>query len=116
MKRTAPTHTDARPEFRFTTPLTATATRPALYAILIPARVSAAIGRRGPIPIVAVFNQSEELHASLVPIGGGRHRLQLNARLRAVESIDAAVHADTRVRRIGLTIEVLERRRKLRQS
>jgi hypothetical protein len=54
-----------------------------LYGLEIPQRVSAAIGRRGPVPIVATLNRSVELQASLVPMGGGRHRLQLNARTRA---------------------------------
>jgi hypothetical protein len=54
-----------------------------LYGLEIPERVSAAIGRRGPVPIVATLNRSVEIQASLVPMGGGRHRLQLNARTRA---------------------------------
>ena len=46
-------------------------------------RSSLAIGRRGPVPIVATLNKAVEIQASLVPMGGGRHRLQLNARTRA---------------------------------
>ncbi|MGB2666448.1 MAG: YdeI/OmpD-associated family protein [Candidatus Acidiferrum sp.] len=38
--------------------------------------------RRGPVPIVAALNGTAEIQASLVPLGGGRHRLQLNQRTR----------------------------------
>jgi hypothetical protein len=34
------------------------------------------------VPIVAILNKSVEIQASLVPMGGGRRRLQLNARTR----------------------------------
>jgi hypothetical protein len=52
------------------------------YSISIPASVSRAIGKRGPVPVVATVNRSIEVRASIVPCGGGRHRLQLNARAR----------------------------------
>ncbi|SRR5258706_3072942 len=52
------------------------------YSILIPASVSRAIGKRGPVPIIATVNRKVEVRASIVPCGGGRHRLQLNARAR----------------------------------
>jgi hypothetical protein len=48
----------------------------------IPEGVSSSIGRRGPVPIVATLDKAVEIQASLVPMGGGRHRLQLNARTR----------------------------------
>ena len=53
-----------------------------MYVLEVPERVSKAIGRRGPVPIVAILNRTAELQASLVPMGGGRHRLQLNSRIR----------------------------------
>ena len=53
-----------------------------MFVLPIPEDVSAAIGRRGPVPIVATLNRTVELQASLVPMGKGRHRLQLNARTR----------------------------------
>jgi hypothetical protein len=53
-----------------------------MYVLEIPQRVSSAIGRRGPVPIVATLGGTVELQASLVPMGGGRHRLQLNGRTR----------------------------------
>jgi hypothetical protein len=56
-----------------------------VYMLEIPKGVSSAIGRRGPVPIVATLatrDEIAEVQASLVPMGGGRHRLQLNARTR----------------------------------
>ncbi|HEY5240644.1 MAG TPA: DUF1905 domain-containing protein, partial [Polyangiaceae bacterium] len=52
------------------------------YYISIPARVSKAIGRRGIVPVVASINGVAEVHASIIPCGGGRHRLRLNAATR----------------------------------
>jgi len=75
--RTAP------PRFAFTVPLVKLgASGACMYVLEIPASVSSAIGRRGPVPILATLNKAVEVQASLVPMGGGRHRLQLNARTR----------------------------------
>src|SRR5580693_2400269 len=52
------------------------------YYVSIPASVSRAIGRRGVVPVVASVNGVAEVHASIVPCGGGRHRLRLNAATR----------------------------------
>jgi Bacteriocin-protection, YdeI or OmpD-Associated/Domain of unknown function (DUF1905) len=57
------------------------------YYVSIPAAVSKAIGRRGIVPVVALVNGVAEVHASLVPCGGGRHRLRLNAATR--DAVDA---------------------------
>jgi len=59
-----------------------------MYLLEIPEDVSAAIGRRGPVPIVATLGDDTEIQASLVPMGGGRHRLQLNARTRGELQIE----------------------------
>ena len=52
------------------------------FYVSIPADVSEAIGRRGIVPVVALVSGVAEVHASLVPCGGGRHRLRLNATAR----------------------------------
>jgi hypothetical protein len=52
------------------------------YYVSIPVDVSQAIGRRGIVPVVASVNGVAEVHASMVPCGGGRHRLRLNAATR----------------------------------
>src|SRR5215472_349271 len=51
-----------------------------MYAPEIPERISSAVGRRGQVPVLAKLNSSVEIQASLVPMGGGKHRLQLNTR------------------------------------
>jgi hypothetical protein len=51
--------------------------------------VSREIGRRGPVPVVSTINGATELRASLVPVGDGRHRLQLNARVRSEAGVEA---------------------------
>jgi hypothetical protein len=50
--------------------------------VTLPASVSTSIGRRGIVPVVAIVNGIAEVHASIVPSGGGRHRLRLNAATR----------------------------------
>jgi hypothetical protein len=52
------------------------------YFVSIPAAVSEAIGRRGIVPVVASVNGVVEVRASMIPCGGGRHRLRLNATAR----------------------------------
>jgi hypothetical protein len=59
------------------------------YYVAIPASVSRAIGRRGIVPVVATVNDVAEVHASMIPAGGGRHRLRLNASTR--EAADAVL-------------------------
>jgi len=69
------------------------------FYVLIPASVSKAIGRRGIVPIVAVVNGKAEVHASMTPCGGGRHRLRLNAETRQVAGarLGGAVGVELRV-------------------
>lgn len=67
-------------QFHFTATLVTL--RPLVYGIEIPARVIAKLGRRGPVPVIATLNEEAEVHASLVPMGQGRYRLQLNTRIR----------------------------------
>lgn len=73
--------------FTFSTPLLKTP-KGTFYWISIPASVSRDIRRRGPVPVISTINEATELRASLVPIGGGRHRLQLNARVRGEAGIE----------------------------
>ncbi len=82
-------HLAAPHRFVFTVPLVKLGKRAPAYVLEIPERVSSAIGRRGPVPILATLNQTVEVQASLVPIGGGRHRLQLNGRTRGELEIEA---------------------------
>ncbi|HEY2516327.1 MAG TPA: YdeI/OmpD-associated family protein [Polyangiaceae bacterium] len=52
------------------------------YYVSIPAAVSRAIGVRGIVPVIASVNGVAEVRASMIPAGGGRHRLRLNAATR----------------------------------
>jgi hypothetical protein len=74
--------------FAFTVPLVKLTGAGTVYALEIPQPVTLAIGRRGPVPIVATLNRTVEIQASLVPMGGGRHRLQLIARTRGELEIE----------------------------
>ena len=71
------------------------------FYVTIPAAVSKAIGRRGVVPIVASVNGVAEVHASIIPSGGGRHRLRLNAATR--DAADALLG-----RRLSLRLSVDE--------
>jgi len=87
--RTAGSHSASGPRrFKFTVPLVKLTGGAPMYILEIPEHVSAAIGRRGPVPILATLGDDVEIQASLVPMGGGRHRLQLNARTRGELDIE----------------------------
>jgi hypothetical protein len=83
--------------FTFSAPVRRTP-KPAFYWISIPARVSRDIGRRGPVPVISTINGTTELRASLVPVGGGRHRLQLNARVRSEAGVELGDRVDVALR------------------
>jgi Domain of unknown function (DUF1905)/Bacteriocin-protection, YdeI or OmpD-Associated len=68
--------------FEFTAPLIRLHKRGTVYILEIPRKITAAVGRRGPVPIMATLNGAVEIQVSMVPMGGGRHWLQLNARTR----------------------------------
>ena len=61
-----------------------------MSALKIPELTSSAIGRRGPVPVLAKLNRSVEIQASLVPTGGGKHRLQLNTRTHGELGVEPA--------------------------
>lgn len=78
------------PRFQFTAPLVKLDRgKTAVWILEVPERITKAVGRRGPIPMEALLNRSADLQASLVPMGGGRHWIQLNARIRAELDIKA---------------------------
>jgi hypothetical protein len=54
-----------------------------LYSVDIPARVSRAIGVRGNVSVLASANGGAPFHATLVPRGGGLHRLHVNHEARS---------------------------------
>jgi hypothetical protein len=76
----------------------------AVYSVAIPPSVSRDIGKRGNVPVVAQVKGpggAAEVRASLVPTGGGKHRLRLNATVRdaigaqASQTVRVALHVDS---------------------
>jgi hypothetical protein len=75
-----------------------------VYAVAIPQGVSLHIGKRGSVPVIATVKGpagATEVRASIVPTGGGRHKLRLNAVARETiggrvgERVRLAVRVDT---------------------
>lgn len=53
----------------------------------VPERVSRAFGKRGYVPVEGEL-QGHKIRATLVPIGGGRHRLYINGDMRKRAGVD----------------------------
>ena len=66
-------------------------------ALDVPAAVSDAFGVRGHVPVVGTADGAE-LTATLVPVGGGRHRLFLNAAVRRAIGKGAGDPVEIRIR------------------
>ena len=66
-------------------------------ALDVPAAVSDAFGLRSHVPVVGSADGAE-LTATLVPVGGGRHRLFLNAAVRGAIDKGAGDSVEIRIR------------------
>lgn len=66
-------------------------------ALDVPAAVSDAFGVRGYVPVVGTADGTE-LTATLVPVGGGRHRLFLNGAVRGAIGKSAGDSVEIRIR------------------
>jgi len=66
-------------------------------ALDVPASVSEAFGLRGHVPVVGTADGAE-LTATLVPVGGGRHRLFLNSAVRGAIGKGAGDPVEIRIR------------------
>ena len=66
-------------------------------ALDVPTEVSDAFGVRGHVPVVGTAD-GVELIATLVPVGGGRHRLFLNAAVRGAIGKGAGDSVEIRIR------------------
>ena len=51
-------------------------------AVPVPARVTQALGTKGPVLVMARVNDSEPFQVSLFPAGGGRHYIRIKAKVR----------------------------------
>ena len=67
-------------------------------ALDVPAAVSDAFGVRGHVPVVGTAD-GVELIATLVPVGGGRHRLFLNGAIREAIGKGEGDSVEIRIRR-----------------
>jgi len=82
-------------------------------ALDVPLAVSEAFGLRGYVPVVGIAD-GVELIATLVPVGGGRHRLFLNSAVRSAigkgagDSVEIRIRLDRRDRAPETTPELQE--------
>lgn len=51
-------------------------------AVPVPAKVTAALGTKGPVLVMARVNDSEPFKVSLFPVGGGRHYIRIKRAVR----------------------------------
>jgi hypothetical protein len=51
-------------------------------AVPVPAEITAALGTKGPVLVMARVNDSEPFKVSLFPVGGGRHYIRIKAKVR----------------------------------
>jgi hypothetical protein len=75
------------------------------YAVAVPSDVSIAFGAKGHIPVVGTID-GHPLRATMVPAGGGRHRILLNAevrtalQVRAGDTVSLTLQRDTTSREV----------------
>lgn len=60
-----------------------------MFLITVPAKVSQAFGMRGYVPVLVTVNAVPDVHATLIPKGGGRHVLHLNSKVRKRAGVEA---------------------------
>lgn len=51
-------------------------------AISVPAKITVALGTKGPVLAMARVNRSEPFKVSLFPVGGGKHCIRIKAKVR----------------------------------
>ncbi|MFN0099565.1 MAG: DUF1905 domain-containing protein [Gemmatimonadaceae bacterium] len=51
-------------------------------AVPVPPKITAALGTRGPVLVMAQVNDSEPFQVSLFPVGGGQHYIRIKAAIR----------------------------------
>lgn len=51
-------------------------------AVPVPAKITEALGTKGPVLVMAQVNDSEPFKVSLFPIGGGQHYIRIKAKVR----------------------------------
>jgi hypothetical protein len=56
-------------------------------AVSVPAKITEALGTKGPVLVMAQVNKSEPFHVSLFPVGGGQHYIRIKAKVRQETNI-----------------------------
>ena len=51
-------------------------------AVPVPAKITEALGTKGPVLVMAQVNKSEPFQISLFPVGGGQHYIRIKAKVR----------------------------------
>ena len=51
-------------------------------AVPVPAKITQALGTKGPVLVMARVNDSEPFKVSLFPVGGGKHYIRIKAKVR----------------------------------
>ena len=51
-------------------------------AVPVPAKITEALGTKGPVLVMAQVNNSEPFQVSLFPVGGGQHYIRIKAKVR----------------------------------
>ena len=51
-------------------------------AVPVPAKITRALGTKGPVLVMARVNDSEPFKVSLFPVGGGRHYIRVKSKVR----------------------------------
>jgi hypothetical protein len=82
MKRTLP-----KKELSFQSKLERISDKLEYFALLVPAKITQALGTKGPVPVMAQVNDSKPFLISLYPAGGGRHYLRVKAEIRNATKI-----------------------------
>jgi hypothetical protein len=71
-------------------------------AVAVPAKITKALGTKGPVLVMARVNHSGPFKVSLFPVGGGKHYIRIKAKVRKETKTKTG-------ERVRLRITVLER-------
>ena len=58
-------------------------------AVPVPAKITKALGTKGPVLVMAQLNNSEPFQVSLFPVGGGQHYIRIKAKVRQETSTNS---------------------------
>ena len=65
-------------------------------AVPVPAKITVALGTKGPVLVLARVNNSEPFQVSLFPVGGGQHYIRIKAKVRQETSTKAGDRVQVR--------------------